>query len=156
MRKFTRDERAGFAYTTAHWCAYQMTALNLRVWRPRFLLHDVEKPFLLLWAKYVLRKSSPYDWVQHWHRTHRAHHKEYYREATLDKRRRDVDALALVIDWECSRFTKESSPKTAYEQFVEKKNELPKHLALDIATTLRSVGLWEVLADKEPGLVIMD
>lgn len=26
---FTNDERGGFAYTFSHWCAFNMTALNL-------------------------------------------------------------------------------------------------------------------------------
>ena len=48
---FTKEERSGFKYWFAHWCAFQMTALNLKCWRPKYLLHDIEKPWLkLLWG----------------------------------------------------------------------------------------------------------
>lgn len=50
---FTKEERSGFKYWFAHWCAFQMTALNLKCWRPKYLLHDIEKPWLkLLWGDY--------------------------------------------------------------------------------------------------------
>ena len=45
---FTKEERSGFKYWFAHWCAFQMTALNLKCWRPKYLLHDIEKPWLSL------------------------------------------------------------------------------------------------------------
>lgn len=87
---FSKEERSSFKYWFAHWCAYNMTALNLRMWKPKYLLHDIEKPWLmLLWKDYKR--------VQKWHRTHNAHHLEYPGEK---------DWEAMLIDWECSRFTK--------------------------------------------------
>ena len=63
---FRKEERGGFKYWFAHWCAFQMTALNLKCWRPKYLLHDIEKPWLrLLWGDYKL--------VQRWHRKHNSH-----------------------------------------------------------------------------------
>ncbi len=80
-----------------------MTALLLRHWKPKYLWHDWEKPWLMLWWR-------DYKKVQRWHRAHRRHHIEYPRP-------KKIDWEALVIDWECSRFTKESSPLTAREEF---------------------------------------
>lgn len=99
---FTKEERSGFKYWFAHWCAFQMTALNHKCWKPKYLFHDIEKPWLkLIWN---------YPKVQKWHREHNSHHLEYY-----DKYHR-ADWLGMIIDWECSRFTKEASPRTAREE----------------------------------------
>jgi hypothetical protein len=156
MRKFTKAERAGFIYTAAHWCAFQMVALNLRVWKPRHLLHDIDKPFLMLWAKYILQKEDPYSWVQQYHRTHRAHHVEYYKEATLTQHRRDINAYDIVIDWECSQFTKASSPKTAYEEYLYQETSLPHVVAHDIRSALMELQLFGESNDKKPALVVQD
>ena len=45
---FSKSERSSFKYWFAHWCAYNMTALNLGMWKPKYLLHDIEKPWLML------------------------------------------------------------------------------------------------------------
>ena len=98
---FTKKDRATFKYTFAHWCAFQMTALNLGVWKFKYLFHDIEKPFLkLLWKDYKK--------VQSWHRKHNKHHMEY---------KGVWDSEAMVIDWECSRFTKSSAQMTARETY---------------------------------------
>lgn len=47
-----------------------------------------------------------YEKVQKWHREHRRHHLEY-------KGRRKIDWDAFIIDNECSRYTKASSPYSA-------------------------------------------
>ena len=50
---FTKAERASFSYWFAHWCAYNMTALNLKCWKLKYLFHDIEKPWLMLfWRNY--------------------------------------------------------------------------------------------------------
>jgi len=49
----------------------------------------------------------PYEKVQKFHRTHSRHHLEYPGER---------DWEAMVIDWECSRYTKQASPRTAKEE----------------------------------------
>lgn len=100
---FKKEERAGFKYTFAHWCAFQMTALNLGIWKFKYLFHDIEKPFLkLLW--------KDYSKVQKWHRKHNSHHVEYDGKWDID---------AMIIDWECSHFTKEASKLNAYEKCLE-------------------------------------
>lgn len=99
---FNKEERSTFKYWFAHWCAFQMTALNLKCWKFKYLFHDIEKPWLmLLWKDYKR--------VQKWHRNHSKHHIEYPNEYYIDWE-------AVVIDWECSRFTKVSSPRTAREE----------------------------------------
>ena len=107
---FSKEERSTFPYWFAHWCAFNMTALNLRAWKFKYLFHDIEKPWLrLFWD---------YEKVQRWHRYHNSHHLEYMYRGT-------VDVEAMLIDWECSRFTKEASPLTArqeWEKIVEEWN----------------------------------
>ena len=111
---FTKEERSSFPYWFAHWCAFQMTALNHRIWKPKYLFHDIEKPWLRLFL--------PYEKVQHWHRHHHRHHLEWLDDRLgqckgsvmkiLDK----FDWKGMVVDWECSRFTKLASPKNAREE----------------------------------------
>lgn len=100
---FTREERSTFSYWFAHWCAYQMTALNLRIWKPKYLLHDIEKPWLKLFL--------PYDKVQTFHNNHSSHHLIHY----LQTGKLDIDAW--IIDTECGRYTKNAS---LYQGVVEK------------------------------------
>ena len=114
---FTKEERSSFPYWFAHWCAFQMTALVHRMWRAKYLFHDCEKPWL--------RLLFPYEKVQKWHRQYHNHHLEWL-ENEFDKWPGEPDiALSrfdfegMVIDWECSRFTKEASPLNAREQLQE-------------------------------------
>jgi hypothetical protein len=108
---FSKKDRATFKYTFAHWCAYNMTALNLGVWKWRYLLHDIEKPFLKLFLK-------DYTLVQKHHRNHNKHHVEYY----LRTGKCDFDGM--VIDYECSRFTKSAHPLNAMQEFQHKVMQL--------------------------------
>lgn len=101
MKLFTKNDRSTLPYWFAHWASYQMVAILCHAWKFKYLFHDIEKPFLL----WLLRD---YKKVQKYHREHNRHHLSY-------KGRRGIDYEALVIDWECSRFTKESSPLTALE-----------------------------------------
>lgn len=100
---FNKEERSTFPYWFAHWCAYQMTALNLRIWKPKYLLHDIEKPWLKLFL--------PYDKVQNFHNNHASHHLIHY----LQTGKLDIDAW--IIDTECGRYTKNAS---LYQGVVEK------------------------------------
>lgn len=110
---FNKEERSTFKYWFAHWCAFQMTALNLKCWKFKYLFHDIEKPWLmLLWKDYKR--------VQKWHRNHSKHHIEYPNEYYIDWE-------AVVIDWECSRFTKVSSPRTAREEMKRVIESNPKY-----------------------------
>lgn len=113
---FGKNDRSTFKYWFAHWCAYQMTALNFKVWKPSYLLHDFEKPWL--------RLVMGYKRVQEIHRRHSPHHLTY-------KHPDKIDWQALVIDWECSRYTKIASPMTAretYESFIREEGKYPTRL----------------------------
>ena len=102
---FSKEERSTFGYWFAHWCAFQMTALNLKVWRLKYLCHDISKPWLRLFLSY--------EKVQKIHRKHSKHHIEY-------KNPEKIDWMSMVIDWECSRFTKQASPLNAREEFNQR------------------------------------
>jgi hypothetical protein len=106
---FTNEDRGGFAYTFAHWCAFNMTALNLGVWKVKYLFHDVEKPFLMIWFR------GDYTKTRNWHKEHNRHHLRY-------KGRRGIDWETMVIDWECSRFTKIDKPWNARETMYREVN----------------------------------
>ncbi|MBQ7550281.1 MAG: hypothetical protein IJT04_01975 [Bacteroidales bacterium] len=106
---FTPEERAKFPYWFAHWCAFNMTALNLRCWKFRFLFHDIWKPWLRLFL--------PYEKVQQIHRTHARHHKEY--------RGKRYDWLGMVIDWECSQYTKAVATMNARQKMENYKDKNP-------------------------------
>lgn len=119
---FDKSQRSTFPYWFAHWCAFQMTALNHHMWKLRYLFHDWEKPWMRLFFDYPK--------VQKWHRKHRKHHPEWLERklSTCHGSFADVDyydALyyleffdyeAMIIDWECSHFTKEASPRNAREE----------------------------------------
>ena len=111
---FKPEERTTFKYWFAHWCAFQMTALNHRCWHVRFLLHDAEKP----WLRFIWKD---YKKIQRWHRLHSKHHIEYY------SKHKKVDWLAMVVDWECCRFTKENAPLTAREELERKIKQHPEY-----------------------------
>ena len=128
---FNKSQRAKFDYWFAHWCAFNMTALNLGVWKFKYLFHDIEKPWLMLLWK-------DYSRVQKWHRNNNAHHMEYEGK---------WDAYSMIIDWECSRFTKIDSPMTAretYEYFVNNKYKgtyYETRLKKEIFPILEKIGL---------------
>lgn len=130
---FTKSERSSFKYWFSHWCAFQMTALNLKHWKPKYLLHDIEKPFLKLFWDYKK--------VQKWHRTHNSHHTEY---------KGQWDTYAMVIDWECSRFTKSESQLNAYDtlkRMIVNESDYEKRLILyrEIAPTIFNLGLCSLI-----------
>ena len=129
---FSKEERSSFAYWFAHWCSYNMTALNLKCWKFKYLFHDIEKPWLmLLWKDYKR--------VQKWHREHNRHHLEY-------NGKKGFEWEAMVIDWECSRFTKEASPRTACQEtfrLIDKYPEKKGLLLINVIPVLEKLGLME-------------
>ena len=140
---FTKKDRATFKYTFAHWCAYNMTALNLGVWKPKYLLHDVEKPFLRILF------GGDYSRVQAYHRNHNKHHMEYFLKYGI------CDFEGMVIDYECSRFTKKAAPLNGMQEFqLQAMRLLDKKCPDDVIVTyyinmeaaLKKAGLWD---DKE-------
>lgn len=105
FKMFTKKDRSSFKYWFAHWCGFQITALNLGIWKPKYLLHDIEKPWLkLLWR-------GDYKKVQSWHRRHNRHHLEYGLEHGWDA----IDWEALMIDWECCGLSKQEAQMDARE-----------------------------------------
>jgi hypothetical protein len=75
--------------------------------------------------------------VQKWHRTHNRHHLEY-------AGKKSYDFEAMVIDWECSRFTKISSPLTArgeYERMCMSYPDMNPCIKHDIKSALIKLGL---------------
>ena len=127
---FDKKDRSTFPYWFAHWCAFQMCALNLRAWKFKYLFHDIEKPWLmLLWRDYKR--------VQKYHRTHNRHHLEY-------DGNKIYDFEAMIIDWECSRFTKSAAQLNArqeYEALVSRHPELELWVKHGIESTLLKLGL---------------
>lgn len=111
MRLYTKEERSSFSYWFAHWRSYQKVAMQLHAWKFKYLFHDIEKPFLMfLWKDYPR--------VQKWHRTNNRHHLEY--DDGLPEPWKRCDYIAMVIDWECSRFTKAAAQANAYEEMCNK------------------------------------
>ena len=131
MKLYKETEKSTFSYWFAHWRAFNLTAMLLGVWKPKYLFHDIEKPFLMWWWK-------DYKRVRNFHRTHARHHWEY-------QGKRGYDYEAMVIDWECSRYTKESAPMTAYETYLwELDHNWEKHktdLTMGIAPILHKLHL---------------
>lgn len=110
---FDKSERSSFKYWFAHLCAFNMTALNLKVWKFKYLFHDFEKPWLMLFWK-------DYKRVQTWHRKHNRHHLEYAGNKIYDFE-------AMIIDLECSRFTKSASPLTARDEYTKNIMDNPNY-----------------------------
>ena len=82
FKKFTVKEKSTFQYWFYHWLAFNYTAWKLGVWKPKWLLHDIEKPWLkLIWGDYMR--------VKQWHKHHNKHHIFYGRR----NGREEVDYL---------------------------------------------------------------
>lgn len=114
MRKFDKSQRSSFPYWFWHWFAFNTLAKRLGVWKPRYILHDMEKPWLkLIWD---------YKRVQTWHRTHNRHHLEYPGR---------IDLEAMAIDWECSGMTKTACQLNARQEWERVKNEYKEKGILD-------------------------
>lgn len=101
---FYKKDRSTFRYWFAHWCSFNMTALNLNCWKFKYLFHDIEKPFLKL--------IYSYEKVQKIHRNNNKHHIEYFMKYGK------ADWEAMCIDWECSPFTKAEAPMDARESIA--------------------------------------
>lgn len=113
MKLYKESEKSTFAYWFAHWKAFNLVAMLLGVWEFRFLFHDIEKPFLMwIW--------KDYSRVRQYHRTHARHHWAY-------SGNKGYDYLGMVIDWECSRFSKADAQMTAYETYLREFGTYPEH-----------------------------
>lgn len=100
---FSDDEKSSFKWWFSHWCAVNMIALDLHIWHPRYLLHDVEKPWLKLFFGYKFASK--------WHKTHRRHHVAWAEKHGWD----NFDFEQMAVDNEACRFTKQMCPLNARE-----------------------------------------
>ncbi|MBQ3414729.1 MAG: hypothetical protein IJH39_05135 [Clostridia bacterium] len=157
---FTKAERSTFPYWFAHACAFNMTALNCRVWKLKYLFHDIEKPWLKLFL--------PYKKVQEIHRKNNRHHPEwlenklakYYWETPYDVQYevdnflKKFDYEGAILDWECCHFTKSEEPLNAhdeykrllsYDKFKEKYPFITKYcyndFSINLMNTIKRLGL---------------
>lgn len=116
MKLYPKSKRSSFPYWFAHWWAFNKTAWSLNLWKPKWLLHDIEKPWLMfIWRDYPR--------VKKWHRFHNAHHFQYPGPP---------DWIGMVIDWECSRFSKLEAQLTALETLPR---EIEKYIKTDYQKT---------------------
>lgn len=97
MYGFTKEERSSFPYWFAHWCSFQMVSLNCHQWKFKYLFHDWYKPWMRLFMSY--------DKVQMFHNKHSRHHLLYVFLHGV----KHADWDAMVIDWECSHYTKHAA-----------------------------------------------
>ena len=132
LPKFDKSQRSTFRYWWNHWKAFQWVAMDCGVWEPRYIFHDWYKP----WLRLVL----PYEKVQRIHRYHSKHHLEWAAGHDREK----VDWYGMIVDWECSRFTKEKSPypaRQAMEIEIEKHPGYEVWLREYMEPKLRELGL---------------
>lgn len=114
MKKFDKSLRSTWRYYWAHWCAFQMVAITLGIWRPKHLFHDWYKP----WLKML---GLPYDDIQFIHRHSTNHHLEWF-EVNNES---GFDWDSMIIDWECSQYTKESCSRNARQEMEHVLNDYP-------------------------------
>ena len=101
FKKYDESEKGTFHYWFEHVKAYNWVALKWNVWKPKYLFHDFEKP----WLKLVM---GDYMKVRKYHKAHSRHHLGYQ-----GHRKRDWEAM--ILDWECSRYTKLKNPLDCIE-----------------------------------------
>ena len=127
--RFTKADRSSFPYWFAHWCAFNMTALNMGVWKWKYLFHDIEKPWLkLFWS---------YKRVQMYHNEHSNHHLIHWIISDY------ADWEAMIIDWECGRFTKQQCPRDAVNEFKRIFKQMYDYLYKGIPSDNKSINYIE-------------
>jgi len=148
-KKFTKAERSTFPYWKAHNHAFNKVAKACGCWHWTYIFHDFEKPWLRLFIDYKK--------VQKFHRSIANHHIEYvikyWKRVTLNC---DDDSIfysmthpkpnieAMVIDWECSRFTKAAEPLDAVQEWERVKSErLPELFNYDTKLAIAFVKYLE-------------
>ncbi len=99
-KKYKKSDKGTFPYWFAHWKAYNSYAIEQGVWKPKYLLHDAEKP----WLKLIMN----YEKVKKFHKSHNRHHLDY-------EGSKPFDYDAMILDWEVSRFTKEAAPMNSIQ-----------------------------------------
>ena len=132
LKKFDKSQRSTFEYWWNHWKAFQYVALDLGQWRLKYIFHDWYKP----WMRLIL----PYEKVQNFHRHHANHHLEW----AVAHYWQGVDWYGMIIDWECSRYTKIKSPLNARDTMeleIKKHGEYEQWLRLYMEPLLDKLGL---------------
>ena len=125
---FDESEKSTFKYWFWHWYWYNKVAKEWGVWKFKYLFHDIEKPFMRLFL--------PYEKVRKWHRSHNRHHLSY-----PDKTR--IDWMALIIDWECSMYSKKDQTMNAYSYSLYMMSRYPNEADLimyNVLTVLSAIG----------------
>jgi len=127
--RFDKSDRSTFSYWFAHWCAFNMTALNYKRWKPKYLLHDIEKPWLKLFL--------PYKKVQKIHNIHNKHHLLHYFI------KNNADWEAMVIDWECGRLTKQQCPRNAVDEYYRIFSQFEDYILNDKISDNKTIVYFE-------------
>ena len=164
LKKFDKNERSSFSYWFNHWLAYNLVALKQHAWEIKYIFHDWYKPWLKLFL--------PYEKVQSFHRNHSKHHPEWLErkvKKATEKVKVDVmlwvedtidtfhkyDYKGTIIDWECSRYTKNAANLNAYDEykklltydtFVEKYpylKEYYNYFSKKLFQAIKELGLYE-------------
>jgi len=158
-RKFTKAERSSFPYWFAHWRAYNNTAKDCGSWHLKYIIHDFEKPFLRLFMDYkkvqkIHRCIAPHHIeyvIKYWKHVHNIQNTEHDYQAALIYvlTHFTPDIEGMIIDWECSRFTKASEPLNAIEEWERVKNErLEKLFDGDMKTADKFVAYLEPIMQE--------
>lgn len=135
MYGFTKEDRSSFPYWFAHWCAFQMVALNCHKWKFGYVFHDLYKPWLRLFMSY--------DKVQMFHNKNSHHHLLY----VFLHGAKHADWVGMIIDWECSRFTKQAAELNARD---EKERVISTLRSLDMSNkTVRQLSKLGLLPNKD-------
>jgi hypothetical protein len=118
-----------FQYWFAHVCAFNMVAMNLGLWKFHHLFHDWYKPWLTFFMSY--------DKVNNFHIRHSNHHLMYY---NLTGKCNWDD---LIIDWECSQYTKEYGKLNAFDflQKMFREHKVNQYTYCIILERLKELGL---------------
>lgn len=120
LPKFDKSQRSTFRYWWNHWKAFQYVAIDNGLWEFRYIFHDWYKPWMRLFL--------PYEKVQKFHRHHARHHLEW----AIDHNWEGVDWYGMVIDWECSRYTKLKSQMNARQKMEDEIKEHGNETSLRI------------------------
>jgi len=126
LKKFDKNERSSFSYWYNHWLAYNLVALKQHAWKLKYAFHDWYKPWLRLFL--------PYEKVQSFHRSHSNHHPEWLERKLIKAGKKykknpmkwvdgyldafhKYDYKGTIIDWECSRYTKNAANLNAHDEY---------------------------------------
>lgn len=130
LKKFPPSDKSSFPYWFNHWIAYNLVAIEWKVWKFKYLFHDIEKPFL----KLIL----PYEKVRAYHRKYHKHHLGY-------RKPNKIDWMALIIDNQCGMYTKEDSPLSAKEyllKLIENNHPLSERIKNEGLTLIDKLGIF--------------